>query len=114
MAQQGSVRALLRRNSLVFALLTGILVSITVTGIVMIMEWQENPAGIFHDETGVHWHFVFDTVISWIVPVFLYTLVFAFLLHLVWLAFQRVMQRNFGKPFEETTKEEIQVDHSSD
>ena len=33
------------------------------------LDWQKNPSGIFHNELGTNWRFVFETAISWFVPV---------------------------------------------
>lgn len=59
-------------------------VSLSVTVIVVIWEWLENPGGIFHSETGTNWEFVFDTAISWFVPTFVYVTIIASVLHLAW------------------------------
>ena len=49
----------------------------TVTLIVVVWEWLENPGGIFHNENGINWGFVLDTAISWLVPIFVYVLFFS-------------------------------------
>lgn len=65
-------------------LAVGALVSATVTVIVVVWEWLENPGGIFRSANGTNWGFVYDTAISWLVPTFIYVAVIASVLHLVW------------------------------
>lgn len=33
------------------------------------LDWRKNPSGIFHNEAGTNWGFVFETAVSWFVPV---------------------------------------------
>ena len=33
-----------------------------------LMDWLENPSGIFHSPAGTNWQFVFDTWWSWFWP----------------------------------------------
>ena len=49
--------------------LLGFLVGLSVAGVMSFIAWQHNPQGIFHDELGTNWDFVFDTALSWFVPV---------------------------------------------
>lgn len=35
------------------------------------LDWSENPGGIFRDSTGTNWAVVWETAISWFVPVLL-------------------------------------------
>jgi hypothetical protein len=65
-------------------LAAGAIVSSSVTVIVVVWEWLENPGGIFHSETGTNWEFVFDTAISWFIPTFVYATIIASVLHLAW------------------------------
>ena len=78
-----------RGKFLSFGIATGVVVSFTVTLIVVIWEWLENPGGIFHDENGTNWGFVLDTAISWLVPTFIYVAVIASIAHLVGPAIRR-------------------------
>jgi hypothetical protein len=63
---------------------SGALVSATVTVIVVIWEWIENPGGIFRSELGTNWKHVSDTAISWFVPTFANVAVIVAVSQLVW------------------------------
>lgn len=43
-------------------------VSTLIAAVATEWDWLENPAGIFHDETGTNWPIVYDTAISWFLP----------------------------------------------
>ena len=43
----------------------GLIVAATMT----FLDWRLNPGSIFHDGTGTHWNMVWDTAISWFLPV---------------------------------------------
>jgi len=70
-------------------LAVGALVSATVTVIVVVWEWLENPGGIFRSASGTNWGFIFDTAISWLVPTFVYVAIIASVLHLLWFGVSR-------------------------
>ena len=72
-----------------FGIATGALISATVTLIVVVWEWLENPGGIFHNENGTNWGFLLDTATSWLVPTFIYVAVIASILHMAWSAIRR-------------------------
>lgn len=55
----------------VIGLVVGAAVGLVMTAI----DYGRNPAGIFHDESGVHWNHVLETWISWSVPVALIAIV---------------------------------------
>jgi len=65
-------------------LAVGAIVSSSVTVIVVIWEWLENPGGIFHSGAGTNWRFIFDTAMSWFIPTFVYATIIASVLHLAW------------------------------
>jgi hypothetical protein len=65
-------------------LAVGAIVSSSITGIVVVWEWLENPGGIFHSEIGTNWEFVLDTATSWFMPTFVYATIIASVLHLAW------------------------------
>lgn len=74
-----SVNAVFRAlwKSVRLGVLVGLAFAVTWTTIICIWEWVENIPGIFHDENGTNWNFVFDTAISWFLPTFIYpTLLF--------------------------------------
>ncbi|MDC0996016.1 hypothetical protein OAT01_09840 [Pseudomonadales bacterium] len=59
------------KKTLLGGVLTGSIISITVTIFITLWEWIENPGGIFRDSDGTRWRFVFDTALSWLWPTFL-------------------------------------------
>ena len=79
-------------------LAAGVAISSTVTVIIVIWEWLENPGGIFRGESGTNWGFVFDTAISWFVPTFVYAALFASALHLAWSVARAVLSRLRNRP----------------
>ena len=68
--------------------------SVSVTVVVVIWEWVENPGGIFHGESGTNWPFVFDTAISWFIPTFVYVAIIVSISHLAWAALRRYRGKN--------------------
>jgi len=78
------MRRFIRDNFTEFGLAVGAAVSVLVTTVVCVWEWAENPGGIFRDDQGTNWQFVFDTAWSWWVPTFVYTVVAVSLAHLLW------------------------------
>lgn len=74
---------MLTSKYLVSSLLFGAAVAFTVTAVICVWEWIENPGEIFRGDNGTNWGFVFDTAISWLVPTFFYAVVVALLLQLV-------------------------------
>ncbi len=67
-----------------FGLLAGLLVAIPMT----VLDWRQNPSGIFHDETGTRWNIVAETAISWFWPVAVLAFAITVLLH-AWLTRRR-------------------------
>ncbi|MGI9265524.1 MAG: hypothetical protein ACR2QU_11395 [Gammaproteobacteria bacterium] len=66
-----------------FGIALGSVVSLLVTAFVTAWEWIENPGGIFRDEAGTNWQFVYDTAISWLLPTFLYVAMASAIVHLM-------------------------------
>ena len=66
-----------------FGLAVGLVFASLLTVIFTISDWSDNPGGIFRDETGTNFDFVFDTAASWFVPAFLYGFVVATGFHLL-------------------------------
>lgn len=77
---------------LLFGMVAGAIVSAVITLIVVLWEWLENPGGIFRNDQGTNWQFMFDTTISWFVPVFFCTAIVALIARLAWSAIRH--QRN--------------------
>lgn len=80
-----------------FGLAMGGAVSITVTLVICLWEWIENPGGIFHNSDGTNWQFVFDTAASWMVPTFLYSVVAASSAHLAWTGIASLVKKILSK-----------------
>jgi hypothetical protein len=78
-----SVLRALSKPFWLFGLAVGSSVSLLVTIFVTVWEWIENPGGIFRDEMGTHWQFVYDTAISWLLPTFLYVAIASSIIHLL-------------------------------
>ena len=72
----------IRSKTLVAGLLFGTAVAFSVTLVICLWEWIENPGGIFRGDDGTNWGFVFDTAISWLIPTFFYAVAFAWLVQL--------------------------------
>lgn len=66
-----------------FSLYTGFSVAFLLTLIITLWEWLENPSGIFHNQNGTNWRFVFDTSISWFIPTFINVVLIAAAGHLL-------------------------------
>jgi hypothetical protein len=74
---------IIRSNFIVFGLLSGASIALSVTLVVSVWEWLENPGGIFRGPDGTNWGFVYDTAISWLLPTFVYAAIIASLVHLL-------------------------------
>jgi hypothetical protein len=53
------------------ALLLCFAVAALVASTMSFLDWRLNPGGIFHGERGTSWPVVWETWVSWFVPVFL-------------------------------------------
>lgn len=63
----------------IFGVIVGVLLAAIATG----YDWHLNPSGIFHDAAGNHWDIIFDTAISWFLPVAPVVAIFAALAFLL-------------------------------
>ncbi len=61
---------LMSRNHWICAMLIGATAGLFVASVVSFLDWQLNPSGIFHSDLGTNWRIVWETWISWFVPVF--------------------------------------------
>ncbi|GAB5500760.1 MAG: hypothetical protein PsegKO_30710 [Pseudohongiellaceae bacterium] len=52
----------------IFGPAMGVAIAALLTLIFTLWNWVENPGGIFHDASGTHWRFVYDTAASWFLP----------------------------------------------
>ena len=60
----------IRKHFWSFGIAFGFSIAFIVTLVITIWEWIENPSGIFHNENGTNWSFVFETASSWFLPTF--------------------------------------------
>jgi len=74
----------IRVNSWLFGVVIGAVISAAITLVIVVWEWRENPGGIYRDANGTNLGIVFDTAISWLVPVFIGTAIIASVLQLLW------------------------------
>ena len=40
-----------------------------VAALATLKDWRRNPGGLFHDGQGTDWAIVFETAVSWFLPV---------------------------------------------
>ena len=80
-----------------FGLAAGAAIATLVTVIMCAWEWLENPGGIFRDASGTNWNFVYDTALSWFLPVFGWVAVIAALTHLAWSRLQKYRKNRRGR-----------------
>ena len=78
------------RKFWIFGPVVGFAIAASVTIVITIWEWIENPSGIFHGPEGTNWRFVYDTAASWFIPTWLQATVAATALHLAWAALKRL------------------------
>jgi hypothetical protein len=52
------------------AVLASTSLGLLVASAMSFLDWRLNPGGIFHSETGTNWHVVWETWLSWFIPVF--------------------------------------------
>jgi len=53
------------------ALFTGVGISGLIAGTMALWNWLENPGGIFQSADGTNWSFVWETFLSWFLPLLL-------------------------------------------
>lgn len=53
----------------IIGILSGLLAGIVVAVIMTYQDWQLNPSGIFHNEQGANWPVVWETALSWLLPI---------------------------------------------
>ena len=60
----------MRAKNWIIGILIGITIGMVVSSAMTYQDWCLNPGGIFHSESqGTQWSFVWDTWISWFLPV---------------------------------------------
>lgn len=57
-------------KNLILGVSIGIIIGLVVSSAMTYQDWCLNPGGIFHNESlGTQWSFVWETWISWFLPV---------------------------------------------
>ena len=59
------------RRALIIALVFSLVFAAAVGGWFAAYDWRLNPGGIFRGPDGTNWQFMYETAISWFVPVLL-------------------------------------------
>ncbi|MDJ0918720.1 MAG: hypothetical protein QNJ05_13215 [Woeseiaceae bacterium] len=57
------------RRALLAAVVCSSMIAILVSLGFAAYDWRLNPGGIFHGPDGTNWRFVYETAVSWFVPV---------------------------------------------
>jgi hypothetical protein len=81
------------KKIVLFSLKFGLITALILTALVTAWEWIENPGGIFHNDNGTNWSFVYDTAISWFVPTFLNVTLISGLVYTVFLISKRILKK---------------------
>ena len=50
-------------------ILSSALVGVLVASVMSFLDWRLNPSGIFHGDHGTSWGVVWETWVSWFIPV---------------------------------------------
>ena len=79
-----------------FGPLCGLVFAGSLTLVISIWEWIENPGGIFRGENGTNWNFVYDTASSWFIPSFINVTILASVGHVIFSLVKRRKQKNEG------------------
>jgi hypothetical protein len=82
----------IKKHFWLIGIFTGLFLSMTITLVIVSWELIENPGGIFRDQNGINWNFVYDTAESWFIPTFIYVVVIASVAHLSVTLIKRVLQ----------------------
>jgi hypothetical protein len=53
-----------------YVIVLGTTVGLVTASVMSFLDWRLNPSGIFHSELGTNWRFVWDTWLSWFLPMF--------------------------------------------
>ena len=65
----------MNRWKLTKAMFAALSLAFLTASVATYLDWSENPGGIFRDSTGTNWAVVWETAISWFVPVLLIVVV---------------------------------------
>jgi hypothetical protein len=53
----------------IISILSGLFTGMVIAVIITYQDWQLNPSGIFHGEQGTNWPVVWETALSWLLPI---------------------------------------------
>lgn len=56
-------------RTLKLAAIVGLMTGLVVSAAITFVDWQRNPASIFHNDLGTDWSVVSETALSWLGPV---------------------------------------------
>ena len=59
----------MKTKNWIIGILSGLFSGMVVAVIMTYHDWQLNPSGIFHNEDGTHWPVVWETALSWLLPI---------------------------------------------
>ena len=65
----------MNRRKLTRAMFVALGFAFLTAGAATFLDWSKNPGGIFRDSTGTNWAVVWETAVSWFVPVLLIVVV---------------------------------------
>lgn len=85
------------RQRLRFSARIGLLVAVVLSTIVTIVEWWQNPGGIYRAATGTDWRIVWETWTSWFVPTLLTVFAVGVAVVLVLFLIGRITGRSVGR-----------------
>ncbi len=69
------------KPSITFGAGVGSVLAVLIAALFAGWDWLDNPGGVFRDETGTHWAFVWETGASWFLPLAVPCVVIATGLH---------------------------------
>ena len=85
---------IIKKHFWLFGLTIGAISASIITIIITVWEWIENPSGIFHNQNGSNWSFVYDTAISWFVPTFINISIISAVAHLIFSLIKRIYKKD--------------------
>lgn len=78
----------IQQRSLQHGIAWALLIAFAVALVPTLIDWHNNPGGVFRGPDGTHWGAVFETVWTWFWPVFLVLVPITVSIH-AWLAHRK-------------------------
>lgn len=63
----------MKRSPWTPGILASAAVALLAASVMSLVDWRLNPGGLFYGGEGTHWSVVWETWVSWFLPVFLLT-----------------------------------------